>query len=57
MSKRTMPLITEKEFLEIMNFSYVAVQELKHPIVEPLCKMVKPDLFEKKTKRKPLKTL
>ena len=56
-----MSLITDKEFLEIMNFSYVAVQEQKQPIVEPLCKMVKPDLFEKKTlrvtKRKPLKTL
>jgi hypothetical protein len=55
-----MSLITDKEFLEIMNFSYVAVQVLKEPI-EPSCKMVKPDLFEKKplrvTKKKPLKML
>jgi hypothetical protein len=54
-----MSIITDKEFLEIMNFSYTAVQELKQPI-EPSCKMVKPDLFEKPLrvpKRKPLKTL
>jgi hypothetical protein len=51
-----MPLITEKEFLDIMNFSYVAVQVLKEPI-ETSCKIIKPDLFEplRVIKKKPLR--
>lgn len=71
-AKRAMPLITEEEVWDLLNFSYVTVRNTKQPRAEPWDNMDtskiavrKPDLFEPWTKldqsrvivRKPLQEL
>jgi hypothetical protein len=69
-AKRAMPLITEEEIWDLLDFSYVTVRVPKQPRAEPWDNLDtskitvrKPDLFEPKTidllepRRKPLQEL
>ena len=56
-AKRAMPLITEEEIWDLLDFSYVTVRVPKQPRAEPWDNLDtskitvrKPDLFEPKTK-------